>query len=119
MDKNEKLSYLEFIRKMISLRAEKEYKGIIPTMAQYTVPGTKEKYSFNQVMKGYYGETCNPVEVTQKLAEEKLIQIIPFRGGWSKSLKRQMGGGVTIRLAEDATTGRASLSLTNAMSILK
>ena len=66
---SEKLSYEEFIRKaIVSLRKE-GYKGI------HTV------YSgFNSAFKKYFdGE--NPVEVTNRLAQEGKIVLRPVKGG--------------------------------------
>lgn len=66
---SEKLSHEEFVRKaIVSLRKE-GYKGI------HTV------YSgFNNAFKKYF-EGENPVEVTNRLAQEGKIVIRPVKGG--------------------------------------
>jgi hypothetical protein len=81
---SEKLSHEEFVRKaVVSLRKE-GYKGI------HTV------YSgFNDAFKRYFdGE--NPVEATNKLAQEGKIVIRPVKGG------------VMLYLPEEAPGGRSS-----------
>jgi hypothetical protein len=66
---SEKLSYEEFIRKaIISLRKE-GYKGIHSVYS-----------GFNSAFKKYFnGE--NPVEVTNRLAQEGKIVLRPIKGG--------------------------------------
>lgn len=65
----EKLSYEEFVKKaIVSLRKE-GYKGIHSVYS-----------GFNEAFKKYFaGE--NPVDVTNKLAQEGKIIIRPVRGG--------------------------------------
>ncbi len=81
---SERLSHEEFVRKaIVSLRKE-GYKGI------HTV------YSgFNEAFKKYFaGE--NPVEVTNRLANEGKIVIRPVKGG------------VMLYLPEEAPQGKGS-----------
>ena len=79
---SERLSHEEFVKKaIVSLRKE-GYKGI------HTV------YSgFNNAFKKYF-EGENPVEVTNKLAQEGKIVIRPVKGG------------VMLYLPEDAPSGK-------------
>jgi hypothetical protein len=66
---SEKLSYEEFIRKaIISLRKE-GYKGIHSVYS-----------GFNSAFKKYFNDE-NPVDVTNKLAQEGKIVIRPVKGG--------------------------------------
>ena len=66
-EKKAKITEEEFVRRAI-LKLRGKYKGI------HTV------YSgFNQAFKQYYGK--NPIEATQKLAEEGKIGIRPVKGG--------------------------------------
>jgi hypothetical protein len=80
---SEKMMHEEFVRKaIVSLRKE-GYKGI------HTV------YSgFNEAFKKYY-EGENPVEATNKLAQEGKIVIRPVKGG------------VMLYLPEDAPASKA------------
>ena len=81
---SEKLSYEEFVKKaIVSLRKE-GYKGIHSVYS-----------GFNNAFKKYFdGE--NPVEVTNKLAEEGKIVIRPVKGG------------VMLYMPEDAPASRDS-----------
>jgi hypothetical protein len=83
----EKLSHEEFITKaIVSLRKE-GFKGI------HTV------YSgFNEAFKKYF-DGDNPVEVTNRLAQEGKITIRPVKGGVMLYLPDEAPGG---RNAEDA-----------------
>ncbi len=83
----EKLSHEEFVRKaIVSLRKE-GFKGI------HTV------YSgFNEAFKKYF-EGENPVEVTNRLAQEGKIVIRPVKGGVMLYLPEESPGG---RSADDA-----------------
>ena len=79
---SEKLGHEEFVKKaVVSLRKE-GYKGIHTVFS-----------GFNTAFKKYFdGE--NPVEVTNKLAQEGKIVIRPVKGG------------VTLYLPEDAPASR-------------
>ena len=81
---SERLSHEEFIRKaIVSLRKE-NFKGIHTVFS-----------GFNNAFKKYF-EGENPVEVTNKLAEEGKIVIRPVKGG------------VMIYMPEDAPASRDS-----------
>ncbi len=81
---SERLSHEEFIRKaIVSLRKE-NFKGIHTVFS-----------GFNNAFKKYF-EGENPVEVTNKLAEEGKIVIRPVKGG------------VMLYLPEDAPASRDS-----------
>ncbi len=81
---SERLSHEEFIRKaIVSLRKEK-FKGIHSVFS-----------GFNNAFKKYF-EGENPVEVTNKLAEEGKIVIRPVKGG------------VMLYMPEDAPASRDS-----------
>jgi len=81
---SERLSHEEFIRKaIVSLRKE-NFKGIHTIFS-----------GFNNAFKKYF-EGENPVEVTNKLAEEKKIVIRPVKGG------------VMLYMPEDAPASRDS-----------
>jgi hypothetical protein len=81
---SERLSHEEFIRKaIVSLRKE-GFKGIHSVFS-----------GFNNAFKKYF-EGENPVEVTNKLAEEGKIVIRPVKGG------------VMLYLPEDAPASRDS-----------
>jgi hypothetical protein len=81
---SERLSHEEFIRKaIVSLRKE-GFKGIHSVFS-----------GFNNAFKKYF-EGENPVEVTNKLAEENKIVIRPVKGG------------VMLYLPEDAPASRDS-----------
>ncbi|UCC38948.1 MAG: hypothetical protein JSV96_14210 [Candidatus Aminicenantes bacterium] len=65
----EKLSYEEFIKQAIVKLRTENYKGIHSVYS-----------GFNEAFKKYFdGE--NPVEITNKLAEEGKIVIRPTKGG--------------------------------------
>ena len=79
----EKMSHEEFVRKaIVSLRKE-GYKGI------HTVSG------FDVAFKKYFGGE-NPVEATNKLAQEGKIVLRPVKGG------------VMLYLPEDAPAAKSS-----------
>jgi hypothetical protein len=81
---SERLSHEDFIRKaIVSLRKE-GFKGIHSVFS-----------GFNNAFKKYF-EGENPVEVTNKLAEEGKIVIRPVKGG------------VMLYLPEDAPASRDS-----------
>jgi hypothetical protein len=81
---SERLSHEEFIRKaIVSLRKE-NFKGIHSVFS-----------GFNNAFKKYF-EGENPVEVTNKLAEEGKIVIRPVKGG------------VMLYMPEDAPASRDS-----------
>jgi hypothetical protein len=81
---SERLSHEEFIRKaIVSLRKE-NFKGIHTVFS-----------GFNNAFKKYF-EGENPVEVTNKLAEEGKIVIRPVKGG------------VMLYMPEDAPASRDS-----------
>ena len=73
-----KLSHEEFVKKAIVSLRKPGYKGIHTVFS-----------GFNEAFKRYF-EGENPVEVTQKLAEEGKIVLRPVKGG------------VMIYLPEDA-----------------
>ncbi len=80
----EKLSHEEFVRKAITSLRKEGFKGI------HTV------YSgFNEAFKKYF-EGENPIEVTNKLAEEGKIVIRPVKGG------------VMLYLPEEAPAGKST-----------
>jgi hypothetical protein len=65
----EKLTYEEFVKQAILKLRTGDYKGI------HTV------YSgFNEAFRKYF-DGANPIEITNKLAEEKKIVIRPIKGG--------------------------------------
>ena len=81
---SERLSHEEFIRKaIVSLRKE-NFKGIHTVFS-----------GFNNAFKKYF-EGENPVEVTNKLAEEGKLVIRPVKGG------------VMLYMPEDAPASRDS-----------
>ncbi len=81
---SERLGHEEFIRKaIVSLRKE-NFKGIHTVFS-----------GFNNAFKKYF-EGENPVEVTNKLAEEGKIVIRPVKGG------------VMLYMPEDAPASRDS-----------
>ena len=73
-----KLNHEEFVKKAIVSLRKPGYKGIHTVFS-----------GFNEAFKRYF-EGENPVEVTQKLAEEEKIVLRPVKGG------------VMIYLPEDA-----------------
>jgi len=75
-----KLSHEEFVKKAIVSLRKPGYKGIHTVFS-----------GFNEAFKRYF-EGENPVEVTQKLAEEEKIVLRPVKGG------------VMIYLPEEAPT---------------
>ena len=75
-----KLSHEEFVKKAIVNLRKPGYKGIHTVFS-----------GFNEAFKRYF-EGENPVEVTQKLAEEEKIVLRPVKGG------------VMIYLPEEAPT---------------
>ena len=75
-----KLSHEEFVKKAIVNLRKPGYKGIHTVFS-----------GFNEAFKRYF-EGENPVEVTQKLAEEGKIVLRPVKGG------------VMIYLPEEAPT---------------
>lgn len=81
---SEMLSYEEFVRKAIMSLRKEGYKGIHSVYS-----------GFNEAFKKYFvGE--NPVEVTNRLAQEGKIVIRPVKGG------------VMFYLPEDAPSPRSS-----------
>jgi hypothetical protein len=79
---SEKLSHEEFVKKAIVTLRKEGYKGIHTVFS-----------GFNTAFKKYFdGE--NPVEVTNKLAQEGKIVIRPVKGG------------VMLYLPEDAPASR-------------
>lgn len=94
MKDKSKIKEEEFVRQAI-LKLRGKYKGI------HTV------YSgFNQAFKQYYGK--NPIEATQKLAEDGKISIRPVKGGVMIYLSEDLPkSSITILdeiLGEDSTT---------------
>jgi hypothetical protein len=81
---SERLSYEEFIRKAIMSLRKDNFKGIHTVFS-----------GFNNAFKKYF-EGENPVEVTNKLAEEGKIIIRPVKGG------------VMLYMPEDAPASRDS-----------
>lgn len=80
----EKLNHEEFVKKAITSLRKEGYKGI------HTV------YSgFNEAFKKYF-EGENPIEATNRLAEEGKIVIRPVKGG------------VMLYLPEEAPAGKSS-----------
>ncbi len=80
----EKLSHEEFVKKAITSLRKEGFKGI------HTV------YSgFNEAFKKYF-EGENPIEATNKLAQEGKIVIRPVKGG------------VMLYLPEEAPAGKSS-----------
>ena len=75
-----KLSHEDFVKKAIVSLRKPGYKGIHTVFS-----------GFNEAFKRYF-EGENPVEVTQKLAEEEKIVLRPVKGG------------VMIYLPEEAPT---------------
>jgi len=75
-----KLNHEEFVKKAIVSLRKPGYKGIHTVFS-----------GFNEAFKRYF-EGENPVEVTQKLAEEEKIVLRPVKGG------------VMIYLPEEAPT---------------
>lgn len=65
----EKFSYEEFVRQAILKLRIGNYKGI---HAVYS--------GFNEAFRKYY-DGINPIEITNQLATEKKITIIPVKGG--------------------------------------
>ena len=63
-----KISEYEFVAKAIKKLRKPPYKGIHSVYS-----------GFNQAFKDYFG--TNPVETTQRLAQERKITIRPVRGG--------------------------------------
>jgi len=82
----QKISHQEFVLRAIkALRVGQTNKNGKPVKGIHTV------YSgFNGAFKKYYGEGSDPIATTKKLAENKVIALIPRRGG------------VMIYLPEDA-----------------
>ena len=81
---SEKLSHEEFVRKAIVNLRKEGYKGIHSVYS-----------GFNEAFKKYFqGE--NPVEVTNRLAQEGKIVIRPVKGG------------VMFYLPEDAPASKSS-----------
>ena len=74
-----KISEYEFVIKAIKKLRKPPYKGIHSVYS-----------GFNQAFKGYFG--TNPVETTQRLAQEGKIGIRPVKGG------------VMLYLPEDASS---------------
>ena len=66
---NEKLSYEEFVKQAILKLRTGEYKGIHSVYS-----------GFNDAFRKYY-PGIDPVEITNQLAEEKKIAVIPRKGG--------------------------------------
>ena len=81
---SERLSHEEFIRKAIVSLRKDNFKGIHTVFS-----------GFNNAFKKYF-EGENPVEVTNKLAEEGKIVIRPVKGG------------VMLYMPEDAPASRDS-----------
>ena len=81
---SERLSHEEFIRKAIMSLRKENFKGIHSVFS-----------GFNNAFKKYF-EGENPVEVTNKLAEEGKIVIRPVKGG------------VMLYMPEDAPASRDS-----------
>jgi len=81
---SERLSHEEFIRKAIMSLRKENFKGIHTVFS-----------GFNNAFKKYF-EGENPVEVTNKLAEEGKIVIRPVKGG------------VMLYMPEDAPASRDS-----------
>lgn len=81
---SERLSHEEFIRKAIVSLRKDNFKGIHSVFS-----------GFNNAFKKYF-EGENPVEVTNKLAEEGKIVIRPVKGG------------VMLYMPEDAPASRDS-----------
>ncbi|MEW6571447.1 MAG: hypothetical protein AB1390_09770 [Nitrospirota bacterium] len=77
---SEKLSYEEFVRRAITSLRREGYKGIHSVYS-----------GFNSAFKKYFdGE--NPVEVTNKLAQEGKIVIRPVKGGVMLYLPEEVQG---------------------------
>lgn len=66
--REKKISEYEFVIKAIKKLRKPPYKGIHSVYS-----------GFNQAFKGYFG--TNPVETTQRLAQEGKIGIRPVKGG--------------------------------------
>jgi hypothetical protein len=81
---SERLSHEEFIRKAIVSLRKDNFKGIHTVFS-----------GFNNAFKKYF-EGENPVEVTNKLAEEGKLVIRPVKGG------------VMLYMPEDAPASRDS-----------
>lgn len=67
-NKKEKLSVEEFVHLAIKTLRMGDFKGIHSVYS-----------GFNEAFKKYYGQ--DPVQATNKLAEEKKIEIRPIKGG--------------------------------------
>lgn len=89
----EKLNHEQFIRKAVESLRKEGYKGIHSVYS-----------GFNEAFKKYYdGE--NPVDVTNKLANEGKIVIRPVKGG------------VMLYLPEDAPGGGSAESTLKKMGL--
>jgi predicted membrane protein len=84
MSETERLNHEEFIRKAIVTLRKEGFKGIHSVFS-----------GFNNAFKKYF-EGENPVDVTNKLAQEGKIVIRPVKGG------------VMLYLPEDAPASRDS-----------
>ncbi len=77
----EKLSHEEFVKRAIVTLRKEGFKGIHSVYS-----------GFNEAFKKYFSEG-NPVEVTNKLAQEGKIVIRPVKGGVMLYLPEDAPGG--------------------------